>query len=155
MISLKVLPHFRLTTHEHTCYYPPMGSTATRQTTPPRRSLQRPDRCSIPSQMRSISSHSCVKSSQIRTKQSQAPDTKRNKWNTLKHFFAQEPPDHSPASARWKLPPAPPKAAGYPDRRPLPPHTPPREPQDPPGPHRPRTLRSQRLAVLDTTPVCL
>ena len=70
-----------------------MGSTATWQITPPRRSRQRPDRCSIPSQMRSISSHSCIKSSQIRTKTSQAPDRKRNKMEQFGTVFrGQGPP---------------------------------------------------------------
>ena len=130
-----------LTRCARTCYYLPMGSTATWQINPPRRSRQRPPQCSIPSQMRSISSHSCVKSSQIRTKTSQAPDRKRNK---MERFFAQEPPARRPASAPWKLPPVAAKAIAYPNRRSLPPRTPTREPQDPPDQHLRRTLRSQR-----------
>ena len=85
-----------LTRCARTCYYLPMGSTATWQITPPRRSRQRPAQCSIPSQMRSISSHSCIKSSQIRTKTSQAPDRKRNKMEQNGTLFRPRAPGSPP-----------------------------------------------------------
>ena len=85
-----------LTRCARTCYYLPMASTATRQTASPRRRRQRPDRCSIPSQMRSISSHSCIKSSQIRTKTSQAPDRNRNKMEQNGTLFRPRAPGSPP-----------------------------------------------------------
>ena len=150
------MPKLRLIQTNTRAIIPPMGSTATRQTTPPRRSRQRPDRCSIPSQMRSISSHSCIKSSQIRTKTSQAPDRKRNKMEQNGTLFR-------PKSPRLAALPAPPGSC-------------PRWPQRPSPtqigvPFRPvRRLGSPRtrqtsacgvhcgpegLSLLDTTPVCL
>ena len=85
-----------LTRCARTCYYLPMGSTATWQINPPRRSRQRPPQCSIPSQMRSISSHSCVKSSQIRTKASQAPGRKRNKMEQNETLIRPKAPGSAP-----------------------------------------------------------
>ena len=103
------MANLRLTRCARTCYYLPMGSTATRQTTPPHRSRQRPPQCSIPSQMRSIYAHSCIKSSQIRTKTSQAPDRKRNKMEQNETLFRPKAPGSPPCQRPLEAVPGAPK----------------------------------------------